>query len=200
MDKQYQTVVQGEASESDSEEEEIENDPTPLVIEGEADESDEEKPNMNDAPRKKELPALKLREYSTSFETLDDTPTGPPLLHKKPGKPKHGTVLNRKLWESNLSLCNSLSNLISHTYLTAAKDITNCSQQVSRSHTLVQDVSHNMRLMTNDLFNLHDRIDIVTSCKILPLISIPQKSPPQKTSSQQSLQSSSLQSGAAGII
>ena len=40
-----------------------------------------------------------------------------------------------------------------------------------------QDVSHSMRLMTNDLFNLHDRIDIVTSCQILPSITIQSKSP-----------------------
>jgi len=37
-----------------------------------------------------------------------------------------------------------------------------------------QDVSHNMRLLTNDLFNLDDRIDIIISCKLLPDIQLPQ--------------------------
>ena len=37
-----------------------------------------------------------------------------------------------------MSLCNNLNSLVSQTYLTAAKDITNCSNQVARSHTLVQ--------------------------------------------------------------
>ncbi|GFR61502.1 biogenesis of lysosome-related organelles complex 1 subunit 3-like [Elysia marginata] len=183
--KQYQTVVQGEASESDSEEEELSNESAPVVIEGEAEESDEEELNTTDLTRKKDLSALKVTEYSTSFDAIDATPGTTGL--KKIGKSKHDTVLNRKLWDSNFSFCNNLSNLVSHTYLAAAKDITNCSQQVARSHTLVQDVSHSMRLMTNDLFNLHDRIDIVTSCKILPTISIASKVP----SASASLQSSS---------
>ncbi|RUS92035.1 hypothetical protein EGW08_000248 [Elysia chlorotica] len=178
--KQYQTVVQGEASESDSEEEELSNEPSPVVIEGEAEESDEEELDTTDTSKKKDLSTLKVTEYSASFDSIDDVASASAL--KKIGRPKHDIVLNRKLWESNLSFCHSLNALVSHTYLTAAKDITNCSQQVARSHTLVQDVSHNMRLMTNDLFNLHDRIDIVTSCKILPTISIPSNSPSSQSS------------------
>ena len=36
----------------------------------------------------------------------------------------------------------------------------------------LQDVSHHMRLTTNDLFHLEDKVDIVTSCNILPDINI----------------------------
>lgn len=171
--KQYLTVVQGEASESDSEEEELTNEPAHVVIQGEAEESDDKEPSSSEKARIKNLFSLKATEYSTSFDAIEST-SGASVL-KKISKPKHDLVLNRKLWDSNLSLCHTLNNLVSHNYLTAAKDITLCSQQVAKSHTLVQDVSHNMRLMTNDLFNLHDRIDIVTSCKILPSISIPSK-------------------------
>ncbi|KAK3778744.1 hypothetical protein RRG08_013015 [Elysia crispata] len=188
--KQYQTVVQGEASESDSEEEELSNEPTPVVIEGEAEESDEEELDTTDITKKKDLSILKVSEYSASFDSIDEVGG---TSSKKIGRPKHDNVLNRKLWDSNFSLCHSLNTLVSHTYLTAAKDITNCSQQVARSHTLVQDVSHNMRLMTNDLFNLHDRIDIVTSCKILPTISIQRKSPLASSSLQSSTSSSLAQ-------
>ena len=35
-----------------------------------------------------------------------------------------------------------------------------------------QDVSHHMRLTTNDLFHLEDKVDIVASCNILPDIDI----------------------------
>lgn len=38
--------------------------------------------------------------------------------------------------------------------------------------TFFQDISHNMRLLTNDLFHLEDRIDIISSCNLLPDINI----------------------------
>jgi hypothetical protein len=34
-----------------------------------------------------------------------------------------------------------------------------------------------MRLLTNDLFHLDDRIDIIRSCKLLPDIVIPEATP-----------------------
>ncbi len=37
---------------------------------------------------------------------------------------------------------------------------------------LFQDISHSMRLLTNDLFHLEDKIDIVASCNLLPDINI----------------------------
>uniref|UniRef100_K1Q387 Uncharacterized protein n=1 Tax=Magallana gigas TaxID=29159 RepID=K1Q387_MAGGI len=35
-----------------------------------------------------------------------------------------------------------------------------------------EDLSHNMRNLTNDLFHLEDRVDFITSCMILPDINI----------------------------
>ncbi|XP_059166359.1 biogenesis of lysosome-related organelles complex 1 subunit 3-like [Physella acuta] len=175
MDRDYKTVVQGEASESedDSEEAKLEqNEPNAIVIEGEASESDEEELDTSLQSPNRELPPLKL-EHSVSFDSNDDISNVPTLSLKQAGKPKFENVLNRKLWESNLSLCNNLNGIASQAFLSAAKDLNNCGQQLSRSHASIQDVSHHMRLMTNDLFNLQDKIDIIATCKILPHINIP---------------------------
>jgi len=174
-DHQYRTVVQGEASESEEEEEvSLPNKPEPkphgVVVEGEASESEEEELDSNGNA----LPSTqqKSNENSSSYESIDDIADMPSLAPKQMWKPKYDSVLNRKLWESNMSFCNNINAMASHTYMTAAKDIVNCAQQLSRSHAAIQDVSHNMRLLTNDLFNLDDRVDIIVSCKLLPEVNI----------------------------
>ena len=35
-----------------------------------------------------------------------------------------------------------------------------------------QDVSYNMGVLTNKLFQLEDKIDIITSCNLLPIIDV----------------------------
>uniref|UniRef100_A0A0B7BUI2 Biogenesis of lysosome-related organelles complex 1 subunit 3 n=1 Tax=Arion vulgaris TaxID=1028688 RepID=A0A0B7BUI2_9EUPU len=175
MDTKYKTVVQGEASESDEDDEEYDEEPRSMVVDGEAPESDEEEIDTSANSSKKEIPHLHLSEHSSLYESLDDITGVPTLSSKQAGRPKYDNVLNRKLWESNLSLCNNANGLVSQTYLSAAKDIANCSQQLSKSQVSLQDVSHNMRLMTNDCFNLQDLFDTVTTCKLLPNILLPKK-------------------------
>ncbi len=43
---------------------------------------------------------------------------------------------------------------------------------VSMRIFVLQDISHNMRLLTNDLFHLEDKIDIIASCSLLPNMNI----------------------------
>lgn len=119
---------------------------------------------------------------SISFESIDDISSVPTLTLKQAGRPKYDTVLNKKLWESNLSLCNNLNGLVSQAYVSAAKDLSNCGLQLSKSHAAIQDVSHHMRLMTNDLFHLQDTIDIIATCKILPNIKLPERQAPVQSS------------------
>ncbi|XP_012938113.1 biogenesis of lysosome-related organelles complex 1 subunit 3 [Aplysia californica] len=178
MESQYKTVVQGEASESDEEEELSSSslsEPRAVVVEGEASESEEEELDSSGKSIPPALPPIKsLNEHSSSYESIDSITNVPTLAPRQAWKPKYDTVLNRKLWESNLSLCNNANGIASQAYLSAAKDITNCAQQLSKSHGAIQDVSHNLRLLTNDLFNLDDRTDIIISCKLLPDIQLPQ--------------------------
>ncbi|KAI8752807.1 biogenesis of lysosome-related organelles complex 1 subunit 3 [Biomphalaria glabrata] len=181
MDRSYKTVVQGEASES--EDDVSDDEPKAIVVAGEASESDEEEIDTSLHQYKKELPPLKVIEHSVSYESVDDVAG---LSIKQSGKPKYDTILNKKLWESNLSLYNNLNGLVSHTYLSAAKDINNCGQMLTKSHAQIQDVSHHMRLMTNDLFNLQDAIDIITTCTILPNLKIPDKTPTASAKSEPS--------------
>ncbi|KAK7494819.1 hypothetical protein BaRGS_00013946 [Batillaria attramentaria] len=157
-----QTVVQGEAPESDDDEVHVSpvKNPTPyppgvpqinpaflaqfgrqaaaggqaVVVAGEASESEEEE--------------------------VDTSQHGSPEL-----PPLRG--------ESNWQLHDHMVEVGGQAYHGAARSLSGTTTQLLKSHSIVQDVSHSMRLLTNDLFHLDDRIDIILSCKLLPDICIP---------------------------
>ncbi|XP_071114154.1 biogenesis of lysosome-related organelles complex 1 subunit 3-like [Haliotis cracherodii] len=168
----YKTVVQGEASESDDEDMMPDAIPQGTVISGEASESEEEVDTSLQGSQ--ELPALKV-DRNRGEDLQGSDPTQLPILtttRMVTSKPKYDTLLHRKLRERNLQFHGHLVSLGSHAYLSAAKHINNTTQQLLKSHVAIQDVSHNMRLMTNDLFRLEDKINIISSCNLLPDINI----------------------------
>jgi hypothetical protein len=82
------------------------------------------------------------------------------------------SLLHQKLREKNEELYEHLESSIGTAYTSASKDVLAICEKLSKSQTAIQDVSHNMRLLTNDLFHLEDKIDIVATCHILPDINI----------------------------
>ncbi|KAK6168901.1 hypothetical protein SNE40_020061 [Patella caerulea] len=170
--EEYRTVVQGEASESDEE--------TPktlaagIVVSGEASESEEE---IDTAGRvNADLPPIIVaqRSISLSSDAATDIPTlmTSRAAEAKASKPKYDTLLHRKLRDSNLNFHSHLVDNCSQTYLAAARNLHSTTSQLNKSHSAVQDASHNLRLLTNDLFHLEDKVDIICSCKLLPDIII----------------------------
>ncbi|CAL1531637.1 unnamed protein product, partial [Lymnaea stagnalis] len=86
----YKTVVQGEASESEDDEElEIDDKPNAVVVAGEASESEEEELDTSLSTSRKDIPPLKLSEHSISFESIDDISSVPTLTLKQAGRPKY---------------------------------------------------------------------------------------------------------------
>ncbi|XP_064618060.1 biogenesis of lysosome-related organelles complex 1 subunit 3-like [Liolophura sinensis] len=181
----FQTVVEGEAPESDEDEEvrqisensQSQNDTvstpqrvrTGLVVAGEASESEEEEidtretvpPLMVNKDGEGDGSRVLLREESHS-----------PLLDRQAEKPKYNTLLHKKLRERHAMFRRHLVASSAQMYLSASKDLHNTTQQLMKTQLVVQDISHNMRLLTNDLFHLEDRIDIISSCNLLPDINI----------------------------
>ncbi|KAK7107626.1 biogenesis of lysosome-related organelles complex 1 subunit 3-like isoform X1 [Littorina saxatilis] len=210
-----QTVVQGEASESDEEEEkEVQNSsatrvpPFPsrvlqsklsspakrkvggtqaVVVAGEASESEEEEVDTSVSesgspeltPLKVE-PSKKLERGSSS--DLSDVPMlmSPRMAESRYNKPKYDTLLHRKLRENNWQLHEHMVEVAGQAYLGAARSLSSTTTHLVKSHSVVQDISHSMRLLTNDLFHLEDRIDIIQSCKLLPDINIPAPAPAEQ--------------------
>nr|XP_034333740.1 uncharacterized protein LOC109618905 isoform X2 [Crassostrea gigas] len=182
MEPAIRTVVDGEASESD-EEEEVEEVPdvrqsdqnlvNAVSISGEALESDDE--GETDPP----IPALRVEHRES--ETGQEETGSHAVTRLYSSKPKYDSflwwrgysmdviiLLHKKLREKNASLRRHLVDSVHQMYLVSAKDLHNTSLQLHKSKALIGNLSHNMRNLTNDLFHLEDRVDIITSCMILP--------------------------------
>ncbi|XP_069130325.1 biogenesis of lysosome-related organelles complex 1 subunit 3-like isoform X2 [Argopecten irradians] len=177
-----QTVVLGEASESDEDENEVrttEPEQVATVVTGEASESEDDETEDVPTPQdQQQLPPLKV---DTNGKGDNDdilagdglsSPVSPTQKITDVYRPKYDTLLHRKLRERNTSLRRHMVDAVHQSYQTSTKDLHNTTQQLHKSQSVVMDISHNMRLLTNDLFYLEDKIDIITTCQILPDINI----------------------------
>ncbi|XP_076445017.1 uncharacterized protein LOC143282972 isoform X2 [Babylonia areolata] len=175
-----QTVVRGEAPESDEEEEQEVAGGQAVVVAGEASESEEEEVDTSiSEAASSELPPLKVEQSKKlehgSSSDLSDVPMlmSPRMADTRFNKPKYDTLLHRKLRDNNWQFHEHMVEIAGQAYLGAARSLTSTTTQLVKSHSLLQDVSHSMRLLTNDLFHLDDCIDIIQSCQLLPSITIP---------------------------
>ncbi|KAL4232437.1 biogenesis of lysosome-related organelles complex 1 subunit 3 [Mactra antiquata] len=182
-------IVEGEASESDEDDNvqvvessvevsgEISTDKDikvinkGVVVTGEAPESDEEFEIVTNDDKILPLNVNTSQRGDNNDDTHDLPPSVPVTL--KETKPKYNTLLNKKLRERNVALRRHIVDTIHQSYLLAAKDIKNLNTQLQKSHIAIQDVSHHMRNVNNDLFHLEDKVDIVRTCFILPDFNIP---------------------------
>ncbi|XP_064627261.1 biogenesis of lysosome-related organelles complex 1 subunit 3-like [Lineus longissimus] len=178
-----QALIAGEASESDVDEEvaniaqnmtfQADGPTCPMAVSvrGEASESDGDDMATDDLPPLKVDAAGVGDENATEPTPDDETGEGSPMRQTSCSirdQVKYDTLLHRKLKERNISLRRNLVIMKSQAYLRAGKELKNTTQQLIKSQSAIQDVSNNMRLLTNDLFHLEDKIDIITSCQILP--------------------------------
>uniref|UniRef100_A0A8D0DUW3 Biogenesis of lysosome-related organelles complex 1 subunit 3 n=1 Tax=Salvator merianae TaxID=96440 RepID=A0A8D0DUW3_SALMN len=177
------TVVQGEASETDSEEEvyltSVPQASFPSLsgvkVAGEASETDDEEEASHKHSREDpgivspDLPPLIV------FRNEDlGSPTGveekPALRIRHHGR--YSTLLQQKLVESNARLYCDVNSTVKQVYQTAIKEIGAITGQLSNSQNGIINASHNIRLVLEDLRAVADKIDIITSCNLLPDIQI----------------------------
>ncbi|XP_022061908.1 biogenesis of lysosome-related organelles complex 1 subunit 3 [Acanthochromis polyacanthus] len=184
MSSRYQIVVQGEASETDSDDEvyitSLSANQTTTVgakVPGEASETDSEDETENaarsSAPRqesaqilKRDLPPLiVVRDHPDIQSVVEDRPS--------PSHKPHGdTLLQQKLQESNNRLYSDVGLMVQQVYGNATKEIRTATSQLNASQTAIINASHSIRLILDDLKAVSEKIDIITSCQILPDINI----------------------------
>lgn len=184
MSSRYQIVVQGEASETDSDDEvyitSLPANQTATVgakVPGEASETDSEDETENaaqgSAPRqesaqilKRDLPPLiVVRDHPDIQSIVEDRPS--------PSHKPHGdTLLQQKLQESNSRLYSDVGLMVQQVYGNASKEIRTATSQLNASQTAIINTSHSIRLILDDLKAVSEKIDIITSCQILPDINI----------------------------
>ncbi|XP_061683332.1 biogenesis of lysosome-related organelles complex 1 subunit 3 [Syngnathoides biaculeatus] len=180
MCSKYQIVVQGEASETDSDEEVyITSLSTPQTttagakVQGEASETDNEDEvetaNRVSALRhesaeilKRDLPPLiVVRDHPDIQSVVEDRPSP---THKPVGD----TLLQQKLQESNSRLYSDVGQMLRHVYGSATKEVRSATAQLNTSQSAIINASHSIRLILDDLKAVSEKIDIITGCQILP--------------------------------
>ncbi|KAI0227550.1 hypothetical protein LSAT2_021957 [Lamellibrachia satsuma] len=98
--------------------------------------------------------------------------TGNEHTHRNSPQPKYKSLLHTKLWEKNSALLTSVRECKAQLFVTSAKQLVSISQSLSKSLLNARDICNHMQPLTNDLFHLEDKLDMVASCSLLPDINI----------------------------
>lgn len=151
-----------------------------LLVSGEASESEEEGEG-NKVPYVGLMStALLLHqplkvEMSSPVATYSSVITSPPLS-SQPSTPERllrlDSLLHKKLKETNDRLKSHIEGFKSKQLENATKDLRNISLQLSKSQAVVKEISNALRMTTNDLFHVEDKLDIIASCTLIPYINI----------------------------
>ncbi|XP_061452951.1 biogenesis of lysosome-related organelles complex 1 subunit 3 [Rhineura floridana] len=181
--QKYKTVVQGEASETDSEEEvylsSVPQASFPSLsgvkVAGEASETDEEEDASPSRPKAE--PKLISTDLPPLIVFRNEDLGSPTAVEEKPAlhirhRGRYSTLLQQKLIESNARLYYDVNSTVKQVYQTAIKEIGTITGQLSNSQNGIINASHNIRLVLEDLRAVADKIDIITSCNLLPDIQI----------------------------
>lgn len=81
------------------------------------------------------------------------------------------SVLHQRLFADVRALRAAATESKTRTFVEASKTLAGARQQLSRAYSSVQQVRQSARAITNDLFHLEDKLDIVTGCTLLPDLS-----------------------------
>ncbi|RVE56483.1 hypothetical protein OJAV_G00221540 [Oryzias javanicus] len=182
MSSRYRIVVEGEASETDSDDEvyitSLPSGQTARAkVPGEASETDSEGEPQQAAQDpavgqesaqilKKDLPPLiVVRDHLDIQSVVEDRPSPAPRSHGD-------SLLKQKLQESNSRLYSDVGQMVCHVYSSANKEIRGATSQLNASQGAIINASHSIRLILDDLRAVSEKIDIITSCQILSDINI----------------------------
>ncbi|XP_075956135.1 biogenesis of lysosome-related organelles complex 1 subunit 3 [Anarhichas minor] len=185
MSSGYQIVVQGEASETDSDDEVyITSMTAPEIatvgakVPGEASETDSDGEEEQQAARafslsqdsvqilRRDLPPLiVVRDHPDIQSIVEDRPSP---THR----PQGDTLLQQKLQESNSRLYSDVGQTVRQVYGSASREVQSATAQLNTSQSAIINASHSIRLILDDLKAVSEKIDIITSCQILPDINI----------------------------
>ncbi|XP_029302823.1 biogenesis of lysosome-related organelles complex 1 subunit 3 [Cottoperca gobio] len=184
MSSSYQIVVQGEASETDSDDEVyITSMTVPQTatvgakVPGEASETDSEgeEEQAGRASSLSQESVQILRRDLPPLIVVRDHPDIQSIVEDRPSpthRPQGDTLLQQKLQESNSRLYSDLGQTLRQVYGSASREIHSATAQLNTSQSAIINASHSIRLILDDLKAVSEKMDIITSCQILPNINI----------------------------
>ncbi len=185
----FQIVVQGEASETDSDDEVYITSAPPvhasssssssgMKVAGEASETDSEDEEERARRLASESHQQMLRKDLPPLIVIRNTPATAGQEDRsspvsRPDSGRFNTLLQQKLLESNARLCTDVNQSLKQVYQNAARDIRQSTAHLNNSQTGIINASHSIRLILEDLKSVSEKIDIITSCHLLPDITMP---------------------------
>ncbi|XP_031717062.1 biogenesis of lysosome-related organelles complex 1 subunit 3 [Anarrhichthys ocellatus] len=190
MSSGYQIVVQGEASETDSDDEVyITSMTAPEIatvgakVPGEASETDSDGEEEEQEQEQQAARAFSLSQDSAQILRRDlpplivvrDHPDIQSIVEDRPSpthRPQGDTLLQQKLQESNSRLYSDVGQTVRQVYGSASREVQSATAQLNTSQSAIINASHSIRLILDDLKAVSEKIDIITSCQILPDINI----------------------------
>ncbi|KAM6987607.1 biogenesis of lysosome-related organelles complex 1 subunit 3 [Tautogolabrus adspersus] len=184
MSSRYQIVVQGEASETDSDDEvyitSMAAPQTATVgakVPGEASETDseDEEEQSGRVSALSQESAHILRRDLPPLIVVRDHPDIQSIVEDRPSpthRPHGDTLLQQKLQESNSRLYSDVGLTLRQIYGSASREVHSATAQLTTSQSAIINASHSIRLILDDLKAVSEKIDIITSCQILPDITI----------------------------
>ncbi|XP_017294580.1 biogenesis of lysosome-related organelles complex 1 subunit 3 [Kryptolebias marmoratus] len=186
MSSRYSIVVQGEASETDSDDEVYITSLSPqqtattvgAKVPGEASETDSEEDPVQTgraSAGSQDGAAQILRRDLPPLIVVRDHPDVQSIVEDRPSpshRPHGETLLQQKLQESNSRLYADVGQMLKQVYGSASKEVHSVTSQLNASQNAIITASHSIRLILEDLKAVSEKIDIITSCQILPDINI----------------------------
>ncbi|XP_068766507.1 biogenesis of lysosome-related organelles complex 1 subunit 3 [Struthio camelus] len=159
-----ETVVPGEASETDSDSELY---AAPacaalagLKVPGEASETDTEEEEEAAARPKGPLPAPHLPPLVVE--------RSPEVATEEKAAPWGGSLLQQRLLEGNARLRGDVGSALRQGYAAAARHLGALAAPLGRAQAAVAGASHSLRLARRDLRAVAATVDIVAGCSLLP--------------------------------
>ncbi|XP_067363432.1 biogenesis of lysosome-related organelles complex 1 subunit 3 isoform X2 [Channa argus] len=146
--------VPGEAPETDSEDEEEQAVPASVFC-----------PEKAQILRRDLPPLIVVRNHPDIQSIVEDRPS-------PTDKPRGDTLLQQKLQESNSRLYSDVGQTLRQVYGNATREVRSATSQLNTSQSAIINASHSIRLILDDLKAVSEKIDIITSCQILPDINI----------------------------
>ncbi|XP_028321030.1 biogenesis of lysosome-related organelles complex 1 subunit 3 [Gouania willdenowi] len=180
MTSRYQIVVQGEASETDSDDEVYLTSLPPshtntagAKVPGEASETDSEGElaQTHHSSTVSVETAHILRRDLPPLIVVRDHPDIQSVVEDKPSpvhRPHGDTLLQQKLQESNCRLYSDVGHMVRQVYGNATREVRSATSQLNASQSAIINASHSIRMILDDLKAVSEKMDIITSCQILP--------------------------------
>lgn len=155
--------VLGEASESEEEAEEALESPSDPLDDSELMEGSHQASSPRGSDGDVELPMGETLRLKVSWQQPPNMPEA-----ARPPTERFDSVLHQRLFADAKALRAAALESKTRTFAEASKTLIGARQQLSKAYSNVQNVRQSARAITNDLFHLEDKLDIVSGCTLLP--------------------------------